>query len=258
MLAPWLLVAASIGTGSAADAQSGDVRRGASAATSEATQELTLEAHADVGGGKRSSAELETLDPEAKPSSLTLEDVQRLLARYADEPSALEVARVALRAAEREPDRFASMARRARWRGLVPSLTLGARRGQGLDLRTEVSDEDAVRFTSDDDLVLSATLRFDLGRVLFAGEEVAILREARAARASRLELVKDVIHWYFVRRRLLLERDLTGMTSLSREMRIAELEALLDDFTNGGFSRMIERPRARWTTDANTPASKRP
>lgn len=226
--------------------------------TSEAVPNRNVMPQADVADGQRGSAALEALDPEAKPASLSVEDVQHLLARYADEPSALEVARAALRSAARDPERFASMVRRARWRGVVPSLTLGARRGQGLDLRTEVTDDDAVRFTSGDDLVLSATLRFDLGRVLFAGEEVAIHREARAARAHQLELVKDVIHWYFVRRRLLLERDLTGMTSLARELRIAELEALLDDFTNGGFSRMIERQRSRWTTDANTPASKRP
>lgn len=188
-------------------------------------------------------------------SSLSPATIATLLERYAREPSAIAVARAAIRAAERDPDRFASMLRRARWRGLVPSVSLGARRGQGVDLRTAVTEADGVRFTSGDDLVLSATLRFELGRLLFADEEVTIAREARAARATRLELIRDVIHWYFLRRRLQLERDALGHTSVTRELKIAEIEALLDAFTNGIFGRMIGRQRKEWTIDESTPGS---
>jgi hypothetical protein len=186
-------------------------------------------------------------------SSLSPATIATLLERYAREPSAIMVARAAIRAAERDPDRFASMLRRARWRGLVPTLSLGARRGQGVDLRTTVTADDSVRFTSGDDLVLSATLRFELGRLLFADEEVTIAREARAARAARLELIRDVIHWYFLRRRLQLERDALGHTSVTRELKISEIEALLDAFTNGVFGRMIRLQRKEWTIDESTP-----
>jgi hypothetical protein len=190
-------------------------------------------------------------DPPGSISQLSPEQIQRLLARYAAEPSALDVAKAALQSAERDPDRFASMLNRARWRGLVPSLALGARRGQGVDLRT-VTEDDGIRFTSGDDLVLSATLRFELGRLLFADEEVAITREARAAHAAKLELVRSVIHLYFVRRRLQLERDALGHSSVSRELRILEIEAMLDSFTNGHFRRMISERKAAWTTEENT------
>jgi hypothetical protein len=176
-------------------------------------------------------------------SNLRPEEIAELLQRYAREPSAIVVARAAIRASERDPDRFASMLRRARWRGLVPALSLGARRGQGVDLRTTVTDDEGVRFTSGDDLVVSATLRFELGRLLFADEEVMIAREARAAKAVQLELVRDVIHWYYLRRRLQLERDALGHTSVLREIKIAEIEALLDAFTNGFFGRMIGSQR---------------
>jgi hypothetical protein len=178
---------------------------------------------------------------ELAPSASELEprDLAPFLARYASEPSALQLARTALQAAERDPDRFDSLLRRARLRGLIPDLALGVRRVQGVDLRSAIADDFGARFTTGDDLVLSATLRFELGRLLFAGEEVAIQREVRVARAARLELVRSVIHWYFVRRRLQLERDLLGHTSLTRELRIAELEALLDLFTDGAFGRMI-------------------
>jgi hypothetical protein len=187
--------------------------------------------------------ELRKLDPER---------IRELLARYDREPSASQVVQAALRAADSDPEHFASMLSRARWRGLLPSLAIGARRGQDVDQRVAVTDEDGTRFTSGDDLVLSATLRFELGRLLFADEEVAITREARAARNARLELARSVIHWYFVRRRLQLERDALGHSSITRELRIAEIEAVLDTFTNGAFGRMIARLRSAWTTDEST------
>jgi hypothetical protein len=186
------------------------------------------------------------------------EDIRGLLARYSREPSASQVVQAALRAADSDPEHFASMLSRARWRGLLPSLAFGARRGQDVDQRTMVTDADGTRFTSGDDLVLYATLRFELGRLLFADEEVSITREARAARGARLELARSVIHWYFVRRRLQLERDALGHSSIARELRIAEIEALLDTFTNGAFGRMIARPRSAWTTDESTRASTPP
>lgn len=185
------------------------------------------------------------------------EEIQTLLARYSREPSAAQVVAAALRAADAAPDYFASLLRRARWRGLVPSLALGARRGQGVDLRTVVADDDT-RFTSGDDLVLYATLRFELGRLLFADEEVMITREARAARTARLELARSVLHLYFVRRRLQLERDAIGRSGIARELRIAEIEALLDTFTNGAFGRMIAGRRSAWTIDESTRASAPP
>ncbi|HKP55380.1 MAG TPA: hypothetical protein VJV78_01590 [Polyangiales bacterium] len=188
---------------------------------------------------------------------LSPDEIRALLERYRAEPSASQVVEAALRVADSDPQHFASMLSRARWRGLLPSLAFGARRGQGVDLRSTVTD-DIDRFTSGDDLVLSATLRFELGRLLYADEEVSITREARAARAARLELARSVIHWYFVRRRLQLERDALGRSSVARELRIAEIEAVLDAFTNGAFGRMIARARTAWTTEESTHVSAPP
>lgn len=213
-----------------------------------------------VDTSPRQRIEPDASEPHEDPpraSQLDLQTLHRLQARYAHEPTAAQVARAAAHAIAGDPQRFASMIRRARWRGIVPDLALGARRGQGVDLRTMLIQDDTARFTSGDDLVLSATLRFELGRLLFAPEEISIAREARVARAAGLELVRDIVQWYTLRRRLMLERDLLGHTSLARESRIAELEALLDIFTNGAFRRMIAG-RAAWTTGASTPASRPP
>jgi hypothetical protein len=197
-------------------------------------------------------------NPQQSDRALSHDELARMLARYAAEPSVAQVVAEALRAERRDPRRFAAMARRARLRGLIPNLDVGARRGQGLVLRSTTSDDAGILPTTDNDLMLFATLRFDLGRLLFAGEEVSIAREARFEAQARRELVRQVVHLYFLRRRLLLERDLRDSSDISHALRISEAEALLDSFTDGAFERMLRRARSSWKTGASTNASGRP
>ena len=68
---------------------------------------------------------------------------------------------------------------------------------------------------------------------------MAIARDKRAVNEARSDLVRTAIDLYFERRRLQLERDLLGRVEPKTEMRIAEIEALLNVFTNGEFGRMI-------------------
>ncbi len=209
----------------------------------------------------------EAVDPVSKRPTKQA-TLHALLARYAREPSIHDVVAAALRAQSTDPKRFAALIERARLRGLVPTLELGARRGQGIDLRTAAqSSVDAVQLKTDDSLVLEATLRLELGRLLFAPEEIGLAREARWAQRARLTLVRSVVRLYFLRKRLLLERDLRGSTDIDHEVRIAEAEALLDAFTAGAFSRMMVArraaaksapPQSRWTTGAETNASTQP
>jgi len=204
--------------------------------------------------------------------------VTEALARYRHEPSVRELI-TALRARDAD-GRADELSDRARLSGWVPTVGLKARRGQAVDLASS-SEDDALKLSTDDDLTLEAALTFDLGRVVFAREEVAIARQAHAERADSEERVREVIALYFERRRLQVERDLlaersssrstsapnqdeaepptqTGHTApatsppregtgsdaiVQRNVRIAEIEALLDAFTGGAFRRMMARPR---------------
>lgn len=198
------------------------------------------------------------LDERDERDPLTPEKLATLLARYAHEPRAEDVVTAALEAARHDPKRFEAMASRARLRGLLPHLDVGARRGQGVDLRWTTADEIDTHQTTADDLLLFATVRFDFDRLLFAGEEVSIAREARFERQAQHELVRQVVHLYFLRLRLLIERDLHGEQSLSQQLKIAEAEAMLDAFTDGAFRRMLNGPATTWKTAASTNASTRP
>jgi hypothetical protein len=196
-------------------------------------------------------------DANGRSVEITPDELAQLLARYAHEPSATTVVSAALRAQRRDPRRFAELVRRARLRGLVPELDLGARRGQGVDLRSATTDQFGMHLTTVDDLTLYATLRFDLGRLVFAREELGIAREERFAREAQDALVRQVVHVYFLRRRLMLERDLRGRIELGRELRIAEAEALLDTFTDGFFGRMISASHGQPTSAPARPGSGR-
>jgi hypothetical protein len=208
-----------------------------------------------------------TLAQEPPPTEDARPALTALLERYAHEPSVGDVVKAAIGPERRHAEQLSSMSDRARLRGLVPSVELGARRGQGMDLRPAgtSAEVEGVRLSTDDDLVLEAALRFELGRLMFADEEVGIAREARAARGGRDERVRQVVELYFRRKRLLLERDLSERRDVNRDMdhevRIAEAEALLDAFTGGAFRRMMaasKHAKHTWTTDAPKPVTPSP
>ena len=189
--------------------------------------------------------------PEAGPPP-SKEAIAAAEARHAGEPSVDSVVQATLLAAP--PPRALALAARARLAGLMPRIGFRIRRGQTVDLSAPQSlDADALRVRSNDDITLEATLSFELERVIFRREEVALLHQSALERGARDRMVREVIALYFERRRLQLERDLHGDAALARGLRIAEIEALLDIFTNGAFRRMIAKPG--WTTAASTRAS---
>jgi hypothetical protein len=174
---------------------------------------------------------------------MSSEQLRMALQRYAREPSVERVIEAAL---ARAPEaRAAQLASRARAAGWVPTVTLRARRGQGVDLSHALAD-DALDLSTDDELTLEAALTFDLDRVVFRSEEVALARQTQSEADARATRVRAVIALYFERRRLQLERDFAATADLQRTLRIAEIEALLDVLTDGAFSRMLAaaRPRA--------------
>jgi hypothetical protein len=173
--------------------------------------------------------------------------LEEALAAYAHEPTVERVVAAAVHAAELSPTRAREAAQRARLSGWLPTARAGIRRGTGRDLALQSTDLlDRTNLTTDDSLSVDAALVFRLDRLVFAREEVPLLREERALVEERDALVRDVVHLYFERRRLQLERDLLGRRGPVETVRIAELTALLDALTRGAFARhTTRRTRAR-------------
>jgi len=187
------------------------------------------------------------------PDALVSGDQLRAaLQRYAREPSVERVVEAALAGAP--ADRAAELASRARTAGWVPTVALRARRGQGVDLSHALAD-DSLDLSTDDELTLEAALTFELDRVVFRSEEVALARQTQSEADARAARVRSVIALYFERRRLQLERDLASSADPRRALRIAEIEALLNVLTHGAFGRMLAAARTVAAPPRATPAA---
>ncbi len=190
---------------------------------------------ADAADADAGSASV--MDPPDAPSSAQIAEA---LARYRHEPT-VDALLFAIRQIEAlDPQEAVRIARRARRAGLLPTLRMAGRRGQGVDLDERVGE---LRYSTDDRLTLEASLVWNLDRAVSGPQEAALLREAGRRLSERTAREQLLIQAYFERRRLQLERDLLGADGLERVLRIRELEALLDALTEGAFSRHAAQPR---------------
>lgn len=161
------------------------------------------------------------------------------------EPSVREVVQMTLRAARGlGVERIRELARRARLSGLVPQLKLSADRGLNQDLSSSSSSTtERINAAVRDDLSVGATLTFELDRLVFAPEEVRLLSVERWLASDTRKLVSDVVKLYFQRRRYLRERASAVAPDPELDDSISELEALLDSFTDGAYTRALARAR---------------
>ncbi len=192
-----------------------------------------------VGAAALACALLAALPAAAQEEAITPERLEMALYRYRHEPSAADVVRAALATHAADPARARDAMDRARLSGLLPTARAALRRGQAIDLRGLTGAPDSANVSTGDDLIVEGSLVFRLDRLLFAPEEGRLLGELRALEQARVELLRAVIGLYFERRRLQLERDLLGRRDLATALRVLELEALLDAFTAGAFTRMM-------------------
>jgi hypothetical protein len=198
-----------------------------------------------------SRAQAQDQEPQARTTrEPSRSEISAALARYSYEPTVDRVVAAAVRVAEVLPERARDAAHRARLSGWLPTARVGVRRGTGRDLALQSTDLlDRTNVSTDDTLAVEGVLVFRLDRLVFAREEVALLREEQTLAEERDSLIRDVVHLYFERRRLQLERDLLGQADTEHAVRIAEATALLDAFTRGAFSSAITTRRARRASD---------
>ena len=193
----------------------------------------------------------------AKQPASAVTDVH-LLQRYLHEPSVEQVLHAAMVTYRKHGTRLSSLAQRARLRGLIPTLSVSARHGQALDLATsQTSVTDQLRVGTGRDLTLQAALTFELPRLVFAREEISLARDQRMSLQQRQQFIEQVVALYFERRRNQLRRDQGAAADADLHLRILELTALLDAFTDGAFSTMI-KPRASREVGAKSPTATSP
>lgn len=175
--------------------------------------------------------------------------VRKVLMRFAGEPTVREVQTQAVAYVQAHPDAVDSWRIRSRVAGIAPRFTAT---GQGTidnDLR-KVTNLDAaqseIESTTDSNtgrLTLGAV--WNLDRLIFDPDEMAVAREAVRTANLRDRVLADVTRRYFERRRLQVDLELAPPTDLAdrvrKELRLQELTADLDAFTGGWFSDKLEK-----------------
>lgn len=177
------------------------------------------------------------------------EVVRKVLMRFAGEPTVREVQTQAVEYLRLHPDMVDSWRVRSRVAGIAPRFEADAQGTIDNDLR-KVTNLDAteseIESTTDSNtgrLTLGA--RWDLDRLIFDPDEMAVSREAVRTANLRDRVLEEVTRRYFERRRLQVDLELSPPTDLSdrvrKELRLQELTADIDAFTGGWFSDKLEK-----------------
>jgi hypothetical protein len=145
---------------------------------------------------------------------------------------------------DEEQERLDSLSARARSSALLPELRLRAARSDDQALRLAPTNDDPYRYSlaGGTDLVLEATATWNLARLVFADEEVAVARlrlERDKARAAIVERVLDrIFSW---RRSLVkvLDPETPAEEALKAELELVDAVTALDVMTGGAFGERL-------------------
>lgn len=172
---------------------------------------------------------------------------QEVLKRYAHEPSVTAVQERAIRYAEVHPDKIAAWRRAAARRAWLPSVSVGWDHDttQSVDLdRGGTGDPDQFIIGPEESgMDWSVNVGWHLGDLLWNDDQTSIDTRSKLMVELRDDILNEVTHAYFERRRLQVETVLSPGrelgTRLERELRIQELTARIDALTGGWFSGVI-------------------
>lgn len=179
---------------------------------------------------------------------ITHDIVRKVLSRYAAEPSIREVQQSTLDYVKAHPEQVESWQLRSRTNALLPQFRTQFKYGKDADLRTRTNLDatEAKVVTEDDDNSYDVELRasWDLDRLLFEPQELAVARESVRLANLRDRVLDEVTRRYFERRRLQVDLELSPPTDLAdrirKELRVQELTADIDALTGGWFSSKLE------------------
>ena len=178
-------------------------------------------------------------------------DVERVLARYRDEPSVQAVQERAMRYAEIHPELIQAWRRRSSYSAILPQLRVTYRRNVEEDTRLieQPGNPDRWQWDWDDDHQVTTVARWDLDDLIFNTDELRVSSESVRLVRLREGVLNQVTKLYFERRRLQIERDLSPThdvaAAVRREMRLHELTAQIDAMTGGWFSEELMKAASR-------------
>ncbi len=174
-------------------------------------------------------------------------ELQNVLDRFKHEPTILEVQRAAERYAEVYPEKIEAWRRAAMRKAVLPTISLTADQGEdhNVDIdRGGTNDPD--RFIigpSETNLDWHMGVSWDLGELIWNNDQTSIDTRSKLMVELRDDILNEVTHYYFERRRLQTEMILHPSKELplqiEKELKLQELTADIDALTGGYLSQRL-------------------
>ncbi len=173
--------------------------------------------------------------------------VQDILNHFKSEPTILDVQNAAIHYAEVHPEKIEAWRKAASRKALFPSVSFDRSIGtnQNIDLdRGGTNDPDKfIQGPNERSFDWSVGLDWDISDLIWSTDQTSIDVRSRLMAELRDDILNEVTHLYFERRRLQVEmllsppRDLP--VQLEKEIRLEELTAGIDALTGGYLSRCL-------------------
>lgn len=163
--------------------------------------------------------------------------------RFKDEPSVSDVQKMAVIYADVHPDKIKRWHRQSRLKAFVPTLSTGIDRSATDLMHWDTGGTPDVLSKGRDFIDWDVNLSWNLGDMVWSSDQTSIDSRSKLMVELREEVLDQVTRIYFERRRLqvVLLSNVTLVDSVvDDQMRLAELTAIIDGYTGGGFSRAIE------------------
>lgn len=180
-----------------------------------------------------------------------------ILERFTNEPSIEAIQRAAIHYAEVHPGKIEGWRKAAARKALLPTVSFDydLSRDQTVDLdRGGTADPDRyIVGPEEQSRGWSVGVSWDLGDLIWNGDQTSIDTRSRLMVELRDDILTQVTHLYYERRRLQVEMALAPMrdlpVQLEKEIRLQELTAGIDALTGGYLSKRLvetsETPRSR-------------
>ncbi len=206
-----------------------------------------LIAATDRGIFKWSYPDLKIESADSEKAKSVLPEAKNLLYQFSSEPSIRDIQNAAITYAEVHPDKIQAWRKAAAKKAILPSVSLGGKRGenQNIDLdRGGTDDPDHfIQGPNEKNFDWSVSMSWDLGDLVWNDDQTSIDTRSKLMTELRDDVVNEVTHLYYERRRLQISMKLAAVNDLSvqieKELKLEELTANIDGLTGGYLSRKL-------------------
>ncbi len=165
---------------------------------------------------------------------------QELEKDFQHEPSVNQVQQMAVRYADVDPEKIRHWKSAAQKKAILPTLSVGLDRSATELFHWDTGANPDALTKGKDFMDWDVSVSWNLGDLIWNDDQTSIDSRSKLMVELRDDILDQVTRLYFERRRIQIELrtlNLDPATKIAKEMRVAELTALVDSLTGEEFSR---------------------